>query len=76
LINAKIQYITGMKNIDASVIVITTEDIALLFNLFSKYVVKELVATVKSSATNIGFKNGLKSSTIKNIVIAAIKIKK
>ena len=73
---AKIQYKTGIKNIQAKVTLITKVADNLLFNLFSKYNVTEFVATAKSRATNIAFKNGLNNSIIKNIVTAAIKIKK
>jgi len=72
----KIQYITGIKNIAASTMVINVADMTLLFNLVSKYKLKEFVATARSRATNIAFKNGLKSSTIKKTVTVAIKIKK
>ena len=71
-----IQYKIGIKNSDVNAIVIIDVAKKRLFNLFSKYKVKELVATANKSDTQIAFKNGLKSSTIKKIITIAIAIKK
>ena len=51
-------------------------EIILLFNFSSKIKVKVLVAIASNEATQIAFKNGLKSSTIKKIITIAIAIKK
>ena len=65
-----------MKNRDVSIIVIIEVEIILLFNFSSKIKVKVLVAIASNEATQIAFKNGLKSSTIKKIITIAIAIKK
>jgi hypothetical protein len=48
----------------------------LLFSLFSKYAVNELVATANKSDTQMAFIKGLKSSIIKKIITIAIAIRK
>jgi hypothetical protein len=72
----KIQYKIGIKNSAASPIVIKVVENILLFNLFSKKRVKELVAIVNKTDTQIAFIKGLKSSTIKKIITIAIATKK
>ena len=70
------QYRIGIKNNDVNPIVIIDVAIILLFSLFSRYRVTELVATANKTDTQIDFKNGLNNSTIKNIITIAIATKK
>jgi hypothetical protein len=71
-----IQYIIGTKNKDVRATVIIVDAITLLFNFFCTYCVNVFVAIANKIDTQIAFKKGLKSSTIKNIITIAIAIRK
>ena len=70
------QYNIGIKKSEVKAIVIIDVAKNLLFSLFSKYAVTELVATANNSDTQIAFIKGLKSSIIKKIITTAIAIRK
>ena len=65
-----------MKNKEVRDTVIIDVAIILLFNFFCKYCVNVFVAIANNIDTHIAFRNGLKSSIIKNIITIAIAIKK